>query len=318
MRILLTGASSFTGFWFAKALAEGGHEVIMPLRGRVADYSGIRAERARGLAAFGEVVEGCAFGASEFLALVESRGEWDLLAHHAAQVGDYRSPDFDVAAALAANIHNLDGVLARLADRGCSRVLATGSVFEPGEGAGSDGLPAFSPYGLSKALSGQAIAYYAARRGLSFGKFVIPNPFGPFEEPRFTAYLMKTWFKGEVAGVKTPDYVRDNIHASLLAAAYRRFAESLPAGGGSLRLSPSGYVESQGRFTLRFAEAMRSRLGLPCEVELAEQREFTEPMIRIGTDPVDGRSLGWHESDSWDGVAEHYRAALGAPVGAAG
>ena len=40
---------------------------------------------------------------------------------------------------------------------------------------------------------------------------MIPNPFGPYEEPRFMAYLMKTWLKGEVARVQTPRYVRDNI-----------------------------------------------------------------------------------------------------------
>ena len=308
MRILLTGATSFTGFWFAKALSEGGHAVAMPIRGRVAEYTGVRAERARALSAFGEVVEGCAFGSEKFLALVESHPAWDLLAHHAAQVGDYRSPDFDVAGAVASNIHNIDGVLGRLADRGCSRVLATGSVFEPGEGAGSDVLPAFSPYGLSKALSGQAIAYYAARRALCFGKFVIPNPFGPFEEPRFTAYLMKTWFKGEVAGVKTPDYVRDNIHASLLAASYRRFAESLPAsGGGTFRLSPSGYVESQGQFARRFADEIRTRLGLACELELATQLDFPEPRIRIGTDSAKSLAVGWSESLAWDHVAAYYQ-----------
>ena len=33
MKILFTGASSFTGYWFVKTLAEAGHEVICPLRG---------------------------------------------------------------------------------------------------------------------------------------------------------------------------------------------------------------------------------------------------------------------------------------------
>ena len=32
MRVLLTGASSFTGAWFVHALAEAGHEVVAPLR----------------------------------------------------------------------------------------------------------------------------------------------------------------------------------------------------------------------------------------------------------------------------------------------
>jgi UDP-glucose 4-epimerase len=32
MRLLLTGISSFTGLWFARALTQAGHEVVAPLR----------------------------------------------------------------------------------------------------------------------------------------------------------------------------------------------------------------------------------------------------------------------------------------------
>ena len=32
MKILFTGASSFTGFWFARALAAAGHEVVATFR----------------------------------------------------------------------------------------------------------------------------------------------------------------------------------------------------------------------------------------------------------------------------------------------
>src|SRR5690606_13203848 len=148
------------------------------------------------------------------------------------------------------------------------RVLVTGSVFEPGEGAGSDGLPAFSPYGLSKALTAQCFEYYAQAHGLRMGKFVIPNPFGPFEEPRFTHYLVRNWHEGKVPTVSTPAYVRDNIHVSLLAKAYVAFAAQLPATPGTQRHHPSGYIEMQGAFALRFAAEMQPRLGLPCPVEL--------------------------------------------------
>ena len=35
MKVLITGASSFTGYWFASALAEAGHHVVAPLRGPI-------------------------------------------------------------------------------------------------------------------------------------------------------------------------------------------------------------------------------------------------------------------------------------------
>ena len=70
-------------------------------------------------------------------------------------------------------------MLEALGATGCHRLLLTGSVFESGEGAGSQGLPDFSPYGLSKALTAQMFGYYCPRAGIGLGKFVIPNPFGP-------------------------------------------------------------------------------------------------------------------------------------------
>jgi hypothetical protein len=75
--------------------------------------------------------------------------------------------------------------------------------------------------------------------------------------------------------VQTPRYVRDNIPASLLAKAYAAFVAAGPAAGGGRRHNPSCYPESQGAF------AERARLGLPCALELGEQREFPEPPVRI-------------------------------------
>ena len=64
------------------------------------------------------------------------------------------------------------------------------------------------------------------RAGIGLGKFVIPNPFGPYEEPRFTAYLIKNWLAGATPNCSSPAYVRDNIHVSLLAKVYARFART--------------------------------------------------------------------------------------------
>jgi hypothetical protein len=142
--------------------------------------------------------------------------------------------------------------------------------------------------------------------GLNLGKFVIPNPFGPFEEPRFCNYLIQSWFKGEVPTVRTPLYVRDNIHVDLMAAAYAAFAQQIPSRRGVTRLNPSFYVESQGAFAHRFAAEMAPRLGVACPIVLLEQKEFGEPMVRINTDRTDGAAFGWNEKLAWDAEAEFY------------
>ena len=139
---------------------------------------------------------------------------------------------------------------------------------------------------------------------MSLGKFVIPNPFGPYEEPRFTHYLMKNWFAEATPAVNTPTYVRDNIHVSLLSKAYVHFATALAAGVS--RINPSGYVESQGSFTHRLAGAMRERLRLKCEFVLRSRTDFSEPRIRINTDVVDAAALSWSEETAWDEFADYY------------
>jgi len=306
MKILFTGASSFTGSWFVRELAAAGHEVSATLRQAAEAYpDGVRRGRAASLAGKCRVVHGVSFGDERFLELL-GQGQFDLLAHHAADVTNYKSTEFDTVEALRNNTRNLAAVLALLGQGGGTRVLLTGSVFEGGEGAGSQGLPDFSPYGLSKALTAQVFRYHCARAGIALGKFVIPNPFGPFEEPRYTAHLMKNWFAGTTPTCSSPSYVRDNIHVALLAKEYARFARDLPA-SGFVRRNPSGYVESQGAFTLRVAEAMRPRLGLPCPVQLAQQTEFPEPRVRINTDVPDAAALGFDESRAWDEFAEYYR-----------
>jgi UDP-glucose 4-epimerase len=307
VRILLTGGSSFTGLWFARSLALAGHTVVAPLKGMASDYSGLRGERVAELRRVVEVVEGCPFGSASFLDLA-STGSWDLLCHHAARTGDYRNPDFDVLGAVAENTHNVVDVLKAMSARGLVGVVLSGSVFEQDEGAGDAPLRAFSPYGLSKGLTWQVYRFLSQTMGFPLGKFVIPNPFGPFEEPRFCNYLVQSWFKGEVPTIRTPLYVRDNIHVDLMAAAYAAFVSDVPAQNGLIKLNPSFYVESQGAFASRFAEEMAPRLGIACPVTLLQQSEFGEPMVRINTDRVDGVALGWSEAAAWDAEAEFYKA----------
>ena len=310
MKILLTGASSFTGLWFAQRLASRGHQVTATLTRPPGDYDGLRGSRVKLLEKSAGLRASARFGEEAFLRLMEREGPWDLFCHHAAQVANYRSPAFDALEALSQNVRQLDRVLALFKNAGGKAMLLTGTVFEPDEGAGNEPRSAFSPYGLSKGLTWHYCRYYAERGGLTLGKFVIPNPFGPWEEPRFTGYLIQTWKTGKIAEVKTPDYIRDNIPVDLLAECYARFAESLVAARPVMAtLNPSGYVESQGAFARRFAEQMRARLPLECGLRCLVQTEFNEPWMRINHDPARARIPDWDENGFWDQTAVYYRQA---------
>ncbi|KYO49936.1 NAD(P)-dependent oxidoreductase [Tistrella mobilis] len=319
MRILFTGASSFTGMWYAEALVAAGHDVVATLYRHRGDYAAdplreLRVRRLEALAPRLRLVEAVTFGSERFQALFTGDERFDVLCHHAADVRDYKSPDFDPVKALADNTFGLVETLRVMRGAGCDRLVLTGSVFEQREGAGTQPAVAFSPYGLSKGLTADLYAFYAAREGVTLGKVVIPNPFGAFEEPRFTAYLMKSWAEGRCPTVGTPAYIRDNIQVSLLAAAYAGFVAAMPSDGGFHVCRPSGYVESQGDFARRFAREMAARLVLDCPLELARQMVFAEPPIRINTDRVDADRLGWNEAAAWDGIARFYADRLNLPL----
>ena len=309
MNILFTGGSSFTGYWFIREIAAAGHRVCATFtRSGADDYDGIRRRRVERLADMCTPVFDCRFGDEKFIALIEGEDEWGLLCHHGAEVTNYKSPAFDVNAAVRNNTSNLVPVLQALQGKGCESVVLTGSVFENDEGCGSRDLRAFSPYGLSKGLTYQSFRYYCSRAGLRLGKFVIPNPFGPYEEKRFTHYLINTWAQNKMANVNTPAYIRDNIHVSLLSKAYCLFTREVTTSDRRLlKLNPSGYVESQGVFTRRFAREMKKRLGRVCEYELKEQTDFSEPRVRFNTEPASELVRNWSEDKAWDELARYYR-----------
>ena len=307
MKILITGGSSFTGYWFIRELAAAGHEVVATFtRSGIDQYDELRASRIGESLKHCTPVWNCSFGDDSFIRALRDQGDWDLLCHHGAFVQDYKSIDFDVIAALQANTNNLKPVLEQLTDANCGKLLLTGSVFEQDEGMGEQPLRAFSPYGLSKGLSAQMFRFWCEHLGIGLHKFVIPNPFGPFEEKRFTAYLINNWLNDNGAGVNTPDYVRDNIHVSLLAKAYCRFAEETASGSDRVQLNPCGYIESQGDFARRVAREMQPRLGKACELDLAKQVNFDEPRIRVNFDKPYMEAIDFDESEAWDRMAEYY------------
>jgi UDP-glucose 4-epimerase len=307
MRILFTGGSSFTGLHFVSALRRQGHEIICPLRDDPQNYRSLRGARVGELKKSGQVLGPAPFGSPAFLDSLKRAGPFDLLCHHAADVANYKSADFDPIAALKNNTEGIAGVLDTFAEAGGKGVVLTGTVFEPDEGDGDQPLRAFSPYGLSKGLTWQVFRYYCHARKLGLGKFVIPNPFGSWEEARFTSYLMRTWKAGGKAAVKTPDYVRDNIHADLLAMVYAlHTAEVLAAGAAVLKSNPSGYVETQGEFAKRVASETRQRTPWKCELELSNQTDFPEPCRRTNLTPARGIVPRWNEKSAWDDFVKFY------------
>ncbi|MCA3722997.1 MAG: NAD(P)-dependent oxidoreductase [Phenylobacterium sp.] len=304
-RILLTGASSFTGLWIAEALAAACHEVVAPLTRQADGYPGLRGERVARLSASAARVFEAPLDSDRFRDLARTGG-FDLFAHHGADIPGYRSPDYDVAAGVARNLAGAGPAVRAAADGGCRVLISTATVFEPGEGGEGPDAPAVSPYGLSKGLTGQALAGFAEEAGLSFGRFVIANPFGVLEEGRMGWSLFQAWFRGEPGRVLTPAYVRDNQPAPHLADAYVRLAGRLLESDRPVKLDarPSGLVGTQGDFAKRLAAEAGPRLGLACDLVLNNQVDFPEPRVRVNDEPC--LPSGWRGEAFFDAYTDYY------------
>lgn len=312
-RILLTGATSFTGVWIAQALAQAGHEVIAPLKRPAADYDGLRRDRVDLLKTVAEVAFDTSFGSPAFLDLLKTAGPLDILAHHAADIPGYRNADYDVAAGVTRNLTGAGLVFDAAAAAGVRGVIATGTGFEDAAG----GL-AVSPYGLSKKLTNDGFRHLALWRGLAFGRFMINGPFGPLEEGRLVWSLFQAWFAGNAGIVRTPAYVRDNIPVVLLGRAYAGLVAEMLANPKLDRVCrPAGYVGAQGEFAQRVAREASARLGRDCLVDCLEQTAFPEPRVVANDEPTLDKP--WDEAGFWDAYVDYYREVerrglLGAPA----
>ncbi|WP_374573177.1 NAD-dependent epimerase/dehydratase family protein [Phenylobacterium sp.] len=303
--VLLTGSSSFSGMWIAQAFAQAGWRVVAPLRRRHADYSGLRLERVRRVGAVAEARFGVDLTTSSIDQVIERGGPFDLYAHHAADIPNYRDPAYEVAEGVARNTARARQVFHRLKASGAKAVIATGTTFEADERLAPPDDLAVSPYGLSKTLTNQALRHFAHWEGLDFGRFVVAAPFGPWEEGRFVWSLFQAWMAGHTAVVRTPAYVRDNIPAPLLARAYVKLAEEMLAGQGDRISRPAGFVGTQGEFALRVAREAEGRLGRTCAVSALEQTAFPEPRSRVNDEPAIPDD--WNATAFWDEYIEYYQ-----------
>ncbi|MFE6965599.1 NAD-dependent epimerase/dehydratase family protein [Agromyces sp. NPDC057679] len=302
VRLLMTGATSFSGAWMARACAEAGIEVHAAIRSDRAAYDGVRSHRLAMLGGSVTLHPGAVHRAGALAALIAEVGA-DVVGYHGYPMEGFRSPDYDALGAAAALTADLDAELAAAADAG-SAIVYTGTVYEPGPVAGAEARAAVSAYGLSKRVAYERLRLAGSRAGVPVHRFVIPNPFGPLEEGRFGNHLATAWGRGETPVVRTPRLVRDNIPVRELAVRYAAFV--LAGDGRAASLEPSGYIESQFGFAGRLAEAVGVRLGRVLPLEALWDAPVEEPLVVVN----DGRtsaSFAANESAYWDEYAEHLR-----------
>ena len=59
-------------------------------------------------------------------------------------------------------------------------------------------------------------------------------------------------------------------------------------------------------FAQRVAREVKARLGWACELKLAKQEDFSEPLNRTNTEPAAKLMPDWNEIKAWDTFVEFY------------
>jgi nucleoside-diphosphate-sugar epimerase len=304
LRVLLTGASSFTGSWIARTLAARGHEVVAPLPRPQSEYAGLRGERVALLADAAEVVYNAPVGSERLLSCIASQDHIDVLCIHHAVVGDYRSDEFDVSGAVRSATEGAFAITEAVAEKGATVAMLTRSVFEAGQGVSDDPRP-IGLYAVAKSATVGVWGECVRRSQLARAEFTVTNPFGPYEEPRFVKYLAQTWAADRTPMLRAPYWVRDNIPAPLLAADYAASVERAVQ-GHSVRRVPSHMVASNLEYATRIADQFAPRWDRPCPVGVEAVLDVGEPHLRIGTDRVDWSDHDLDEPAFWDDYAAYY------------
>lgn len=313
LRILLTGGSSFSGYWIARSMAARGHEVVTPLPRDESDYDGVRRERVALLADFAEVVFEAPVGSERLLKCIAAQDRVDVLCVHHAVVGDYRSLDFDVPSAVRDATKDAFAITEAVAGKGATLAMLTRSVFEAGQGVSNDPR-AIGLYAVAKTATVGVWSEHVRRSALMQAEFTVTNPFGPYEEPRLVNYLAKAWASGGTPKLRAPSWVRDNIPVHLMAEDYVAMIEQASL-GHRVRRVPSHMVASNLEYARRIADEFGRRWQKPCVVGVDPVSETGEPHLRIGRDRVEWADHGLDESVFWDEYAAYYATALASRPG---
>ena len=298
MRILITGPSSFSGSFFIEALSKAGHEVVTTLTKTQSCYHGIRLQRLQKSMQYATVHEQICFGDEQFIELVH-RESFDVFCHHGAWTESYNSMNYDFEKAFANNTRSMNRVCQILAANGCQKIIVSGSIFAECE-------EPFSPYGLGKKLTAETTKFCGTHFGMHVSRFVIPNPFGPLDNPKLISNLLTAWQKKQTPTVYISPYIRDNIPIDLLALGFTDWVERCPQTVGDSVFRPSGYVSTMGDFILRVQQESRVRTLWACNVDWLAQTDFLQPMKLVNDVPLMKLFPSWNEQGFWDALIEQH------------
>ena len=295
MKILLSGASSFTGMHIAEHCFQAKHQVMGTYRKSLSAYTGVAQKRIARLSGI-QKSEHTVIGSPKFLQLIHDFSP-DVYIHHAFDTSGYHQPDFPLDARVEAALHNMDLICAALVENGCRGILYSDSFFAGSGNVDTDGRVPFSSYGTAKKRVGDRLEADCQQSGLAFWRMVIPNPIGPLDKPKLLHSLWSAWAEGRKAKLHAPHLIRDHIPVDLLAKAYLRILPDLYERKSGIS-NPSGWICTVEELTLQAGEYWTHHTGRKAAYTI-EARPIQQPAVLANTESIWALAPEWSESAFW-------------------
>lgn len=285
LRVAITGASSFTAFWAARAFsAQGARVTALCKRGSLEAYDGLKRKRLELLSSQVDLHFGVKGEDGSMAFWIETHRP-DVWIHHHHSMENYKTPSYDMVRADRVGVDPLKEIFASLKKSGAKGVIFSGSYMEPGEGGTKNPANA-SPFAVSSQRTWEAVQERCREFEFPLGKVVIPNPIGPLEnEDRIVPLLMKN------AKAKTPFHVAnaesivDCLPVKTLASVYLESCSDVLRRESRVR-RPSGWVTSvKGLIETVNRELLMKRLNMGlCETLLVTPQEPKIAFTNIATE----------------------------------
>jgi UDP-glucose 4-epimerase len=291
--VLLTGVSSFTGMHFASSLLDDGREVVGFSRNlsKLTEIQQTRLTQLRKKYKNLRILETNS---------IKSLQGIEIICLHGANTKNYKSPSFDKEAALESFGNVANNLIENLKP---SKILFTSSYFEKDVASGADSNLSFNEYSNFKTSAWEYLQEKYANE-LAISRYVIPTPFGPYEEKRLVWHLLQGWNKNGVAELQSPLYIRDYVPVSILSKHYNWAVGECIANKKTLQFSPSFYAESNISFAQRYGLQLQKRIDLRTDVKASSYEIYNEPLVRVNKKHIFEDMEALSEDATWDEVIE--------------
>lgn len=306
MKVILTGVSSFTGCWFANELSSQGFEVICPLPRKIKDYTGIKKTRLDFVRTKVSILFNCPLGSTDFLELCSK--PFDFLGFHASYVKNYHKNDFKISKAFEENLKNIELTLSVI-KKHCRGIIYSSSIFENAINLETEDLSQYSlpwfNYAFAKKITYLSLKSLSEQNNISFKRFVITNPFGPYEDKKISYYIMKSIIEMKEISLRTPLYKRDMIHVQVLAKVYAMAFFELQNKNCS-EVRPSQYNVPIQEFAKIMLTEM-SRYTKTKTLNIGKQKEFFEPKELLNDQKVSDSCPNLDYEIIWSEYYKYYK-----------